>query len=545
MDPTNPNSQLHGVVIITLPPADNPSKGKTITAFTLSDSSPSFTPPPFTPPPQAPPVTLRPRYGFRVSPKKVFFAFMMVVFVGMSIYASLSSEFAIQILSGTELEEETREKNETRSFLFQLYPKARGRVLREVGDVKLAQTKVKESKMASVKAGVSRDANSGAVFPIQGNVYPDGQYYTSIFVGNPPRPYYLDVDTGSDLTWIQCDAPCTSCAKGPHELYKPGKSKIVPPRDSICQELQGNQGYCAACQQCDYEIEYADRSSSMGVLARDDMHLITSDGNREKLSFVFGCAYNQQGQLSSSPAKTDGILGLSGSKISLASQLSAQGIISNVIGHCITSEPSGGGYMFLGEDYVPRWGVTWVPALNGLSSLYHTSVQKMRYGDLELSGEDQKSKFIQVIFDSGSSYTYFPNDAYTNFISSLKSISGLVQDESDKTLPLCWKADFPVSSVSDVKKFFKPVTLHFMNRWFFVPTTYVIPPEGYLIISEKGNVCLGILNGMDIHHGSTIILGDVSLRGKLVIYDNEKSKIGWVESDCVKPQKIKEFPFFL
>lgn len=39
------------------------------------------------------------------------------------------------------------------------------------------------------------------------------QYYTSVFVGNPPRPYFLDIDTGSDLTWIQCDAPCVSCTK--------------------------------------------------------------------------------------------------------------------------------------------------------------------------------------------------------------------------------------------------------------------------------------------------------------------------------------------
>lgn len=43
-------------------------------------------------------------------------------------------------------------------------------------------------------------------------------YYTQILVGNPPRPYHLDMDTGSDLTWIQCDAPCSSCAKVPPNL---------------------------------------------------------------------------------------------------------------------------------------------------------------------------------------------------------------------------------------------------------------------------------------------------------------------------------------
>jgi hypothetical protein len=39
------------------------------------------------------------------------------------------------------------------------------------------------------------------------------QYYTTISIGNPPRPYFLDVDTGSDLTWIQCDVPCSNRAE--------------------------------------------------------------------------------------------------------------------------------------------------------------------------------------------------------------------------------------------------------------------------------------------------------------------------------------------
>ncbi|XP_078159483.1 eukaryotic aspartyl protease family protein isoform X2 [Carex rostrata] len=532
------NPQLHGVVIISLPPSDDPSKGKTITAFTLSDGDSSFTPPP--PPTISTPSAIvrspSPPRPSLFSPEKAIFALLAAVFIAASMYGCLYSELPYQLLSGSVKEE--MKKNETKSFLLQLYPKQRGRTLREMGDVKLAQ----EKKAVTVRSDSTGSVNSSTVFPIQGNVYPDGQYYTSIFVGNPPRPYYLDVDTGSDLTWIQCDAPCTSCAKGPHSLYKPAKGRIVPPRDSLCQELQGNQNYCATCRQCDYEVEYADRSSSVGVLARDEMHLMTSDAEREKLSFVFGCAYDQRGQLLASPAKTDGILGLSAAKISLPSQLADQGVISNVIGHCITSEASGGGYLFLGDDYVPRWGITWISTLNSLS-LYHTSVHNMRYGDQELSSRDQRNKLMQVIFDSGSSYTYLPNDAYTKLVSLLKSISSLVQDDSDKTLPLCWKTDFPISSISDVKKYFKPVTLHFSKRWLFVPTTFVIPPEGYLIISEKGNVCLGMLNGMEIQHGSTIILGDVSLRGKLVIYDNEQNRIGWVRSDCVRPQKTNDFPF--
>lgn len=36
-------------------------------------------------------------------------------------------------------------------------------------------------------------------------------YHATLSIGNPPKSYFLDIDTGSDLTWLQCDAPCTKC----------------------------------------------------------------------------------------------------------------------------------------------------------------------------------------------------------------------------------------------------------------------------------------------------------------------------------------------
>jgi hypothetical protein len=79
------------------------------------------------------------------------------------------------------------------------------------------------------------------------------------------------------------------------------------------------------------------------------------------------CAYDQQGLLLKTLVKTDGILGLSRAKVSLPSQLASQGIINNVIGHCLTTDVGGVGYMFLGDDFVPRWGMAWVPMLDSPS----------------------------------------------------------------------------------------------------------------------------------------------------------------------------------
>lgn len=86
----------------------------------------------------------------------------------------------------------------------------------------------------------------------------------------------------------------------------------------------------------------------------------------------------------------------------------------------------------------------------------------------------------QVIFDTGSSYTYFPEEAYDDLVASVSSLililmenmrtnsfftssftdltdylmtimqlkdvsnEGLILDESDLTLPICWKAKFPL-----------------------------------------------------------------------------------------------------
>lgn len=75
------------------------------------------------------------------------------------------------------------------------------------------------------------------------------------------------------------------------------------------------------------------------------------------------CAYDQQGLLLNTLEKTDGILGLSRAKVSLPSQLASQGIINNVVGHCLTTDAVGGGYMFLGDDIVLNWGMAWAPML--------------------------------------------------------------------------------------------------------------------------------------------------------------------------------------
>ncbi|KAJ0229188.1 Aspartyl protease APCB1 [Hirschfeldia incana] len=542
--------QAHTVVIITLPPSDDPSHGKTISAFTLTDDphpNPTFQPD--TPLHQTPDPGLWLPDLSTGSPRLVL-SFLAVSLLAVAFYTSVFPNTVQMFRAYDERDrEEDSNRRETTSFVFPVYHKLGARA---IPDRNLAEVVVKSGILVEsidqelVNAAKVNDAafsamaasfdSSTTILPVGGDVYPNGFYFTRILVGS--HYFYLDIDTGSDLTWVQCDAPCRSCAKGANQLYTPRKGMLVRSAESLCVEVQKNQltEHCEDCEQCDYEIEYADLSSSLGVLTKDEFHISLHNGSVADLDIVFGCGYDQQGLLLNTLVKTDGILGLSRAKISLPSQLASRGIISNVVGHCLPSDLNGEGYIIMGSDLVPSHGMTWVPMLHHSHlEVYQMQVSKVSYGNGMLSLDGRVGK---VLFDTGSSYTYFPNKAYSHLVKSLQEVSGigLTLDESDKTLPVCWQADFPISSLSDVRRLFRPITLQIGSKWWIISRKLVLQPEDYLIINNKGNVCLGILDGSSVHDGSTIILGDVSMRGHLIVYDNVKRRIGWMKSDCVRPR---------
>ncbi|OIT02857.1 PREDICTED: aspartyl protease APCB1 [Nicotiana attenuata] len=564
-DNTNDSPPVKGVVIITLPPLDNPSLGKTITAFTLSDSPPQHQQQQQEPPQQSQSsvpqqdsntgffhVSLQRSFLFR---PRIVLGILGISIIALSFWSSLSQETLFEL---RDVDRDDHNSSNS-SFILPLYPK-RGSIWNSRTDVEfklgrfvdfkpdIVMELVNDQEKIAKSVSAATKLDSSANFPVKGNIHSDGLYYTYMLVGNPPKPYFLDIDTGSDLMWIQCDAPCTSCAKGAHPLYKPRNVNMIPPKNPYCVEVQENlrSKYCDNCHQCDYEVEYADHSSSVGVLAKDTLQLVLANGTGTKSDVVFGCAYDQQGTLLNTLANTDGILGLSRAPISLPSQLASHGFINNVIGHCLAADTNGG-YLFLGNDFVPHWRMSWVPMLNApFPNLYQAGLMKMNYGSKELQLGSTRDGKGTVVFDSGSTCTYFTNQAYKALNSMLEEISSevLVKDASDTTLPICWRAKFPVRSITEVRQFFKPLNLQFGSKWRIASTKLSIPAEGYLTISEKGNVCLGILDGSNIHDGSAILLGDISLRGQLFVYDNVNEKIGWIRSNCERPQKLLSLPFF-
>ncbi|PKI37939.1 hypothetical protein CRG98_041670 [Punica granatum] len=372
---------------------------------------------------------------------------------------------------------------------------------------------------------------SSIVLPVDGNVYPSGSYNVTLLIGNPPQPYFLDPDTGSDLTWLQCDVPGKRCTDTPHPRYRP--SELVICEDPICASLQPGDYRCEGLQQCDYEIEYEDGGSSLGVLVKDVFSFKLSSGTQLSPHLALGCGYVRLPV--SSHRFIDGVLGLGRGKSSLTSQLSAQGIVRNIVGHCLSSR--GGGYLFFGDGLYYPSRVTW-------ASMPHESKHySPGIAELTFAGKSTGFRNLPIIFDSGSSYTYLSSQAYQALAFLVKKeLMGKPFEEAidDPTLPLCWKGPRPYKNTQDVTKYFKPFALSFPSTGKS-KTQFEIPPESYLIISSKGNVCLGVLDGTEAGLQNYNIVGDISMQDKMVIYENERQMIGWVLASCDKVPKSKAF----
>lgn len=82
--------------------------------------------------------------------------------------------------------------------------------------------------------------------------------------------------------------------QGPHGLYNPRKAKLVDCRLPVCTQIQAGGAYACngGVNQCDYDVEYADGSSTMGVLLEDTVTLVLTNGTRSRTKAIIGYTFS-------------------------------------------------------------------------------------------------------------------------------------------------------------------------------------------------------------------------------------------------------------
>ncbi|KAH9603065.1 hypothetical protein KSS87_009472 [Heliosperma pusillum] len=306
--------------------------------------------------------------------------------------------------------------------------------------------------------------------------------------------FALIVDTGSTVTYVPCNT-CDQCGNHQNPKFQPDLSNTYHPvkcnPDCTCNDDN---------DQCIYETQYAEMSSSSGILGED---LITF-GNLSELKpqrAVFGCENAETGDLYSQRA--DGIMGLGRGELSIVDQLVEKGVIDDSFSLCYGGMDVGEGAMVLGQVSPPA-DMVFTHSDSSRSEYYNIELKELHVAGKKLDIDPQvfDGKYGTVL-DSGTTYAYLPEAAFVAFkqaimneLNGLKRIRGPDPNYND----ICFSG--AGSDISELSKTFPSVDMVFENG-----QKYLMSPENYLFKHSKvpGAYCLGVFqNGKDL----TTFLGD-------------------------------------
>jgi hypothetical protein len=113
--------------------------------------------------------------------------------------------------------------------------------------------------------------------------------FNAIFPARPFKSYHLHMDTGSALTWTQCQDcetlgyRCFPCSPFPNRIstsYRP----LPCNRHPLCTPYE-----CIG-DSCSYQLRYMDGATATGILAQEAFTFVSSSGRPQTIpNIVFGC----------------------------------------------------------------------------------------------------------------------------------------------------------------------------------------------------------------------------------------------------------------
>ncbi|KAM0034529.1 putative nepenthesin [Helianthus debilis subsp. tardiflorus] len=342
-----------------------------------------------------------------------------------------------------------------------------------------------------------------------------GNYFVTVGLGTPKKDLSLVFDTGSDLTWTQCE-PCEgSCYSQQQPRFAPSMSTTytkISCTSTECSWLTSATGYRPGCvsSTCAYAIQYGDRSFSLGYFGKDKLTITSEDTIND---FYFGCGQDNEGLFHG----VAGLLGLGQDKLSLVSQAASKH--GKVFSYCLPSQSSSVGYLTLGNDGTAS-NAKYTPFSTVGNSLYGLELLAMYVGGTKLTISPMVFKTSRMIIDSGTVITRLPPTAYL----ALRDAFRAGMSKYPRTNPL-----YIFDTCYDLSNF---QTIRFPKIGvLWGGNTYVdVPASGTFYVNGISQVCLAFTSNSN---DSTIgIWGNTQQKTQAVVYDVGARKIGFASGGC-------------
>ncbi|KAF8701306.1 hypothetical protein HU200_033635 [Digitaria exilis] len=411
-------------------------------------------------------------------------------------------------------------------------PTARDRYLRRLLAADEARVNSLQLRNNNRAAAAFTQSSSAEVPLTSGIRFQTLNYVTTISLGGSSAAatnLTVIVDTGSDLTWVQCK-PCSSCYAQRDPLFDPAGSATYAPvrcNASACasslKAATGMPGSCAATtttDKCYYALAYGDGSFSRGVLATDTLALGT-----DKLDgFVFGCGLSNRGLFGG----TAGLMGLGRTELSLVSQTASR--YGGAFSYCLPATTSGevSGSLSLGGEASSYRNTTPVAYTRMIADpaqppFYFLNVTGAAVGGAPVSAAGFGAS--NVLIDSGTVITRLAPSVYravrAEFTQQFGAAAGYPAAPGFSILDTC----YDLTGHDEVKV---PLLTLRMEGGAEV----MVEAAGMLFVVRKdgSQVCLAMASLS--YEDQTQIIGNYQQKNKRVVYDTVGSRIGFADEDC-------------
>lgn len=348
---------------------------------------------------------------------------------------------------------------------------------------------------------------------VSGTNQGSGEYFSQVGIGQPARPAYLVIDTGSDVTWIQCQ-PCTDCYQQSDPVFNPAASSTYSPLPCDSQSCRSLDVSACRNSSCLYQVSYGDGSFTVGEFATDS---ITFGSSPPVPSIPLGCGHDNEGLF----VGASGILGLGGGALSFPSQ-----IRSPSFSYCLVNrDSSSSSTLDFGAKSTDPTTVT-APLLRNskVDTFYYVGLTGLSVGGEVLSIPASAFAMDEsgtggVIVDSGTAVTRLQSDAYTALREAFtKGMTDLPTAEGVALFDTC----YDLSSRTSVEV--PTVALRFdSGKELKLPATnYLIP------VDSVGTFCLAFAPTSS----PLSIIGNVQQQGTRVAFDLDNAVVGFTPNKC-------------
>ncbi|CAL5441555.1 unnamed protein product [Camellia sinensis] len=364
--------------------------------------------------------------------------------------------------------------------------------------------------------------SSKATLPVNsGASIGTGNFIVTVGLGTPKKDLTLLFDTGSDLTWTQCQPCLVSCYRQQEPIFNPNESttyKNISCNSAECTQLTSHAGgvikRCSNSSTCIYGIGYVDQSYSIGFFSKDTLTLTPTD---VLPNFRFGCGQSNRGLFGGAA----GLLGLARNQLSVVSQTSS--MYQKYFSYCLPSTSSSTGHLTFGKGGTSsalKLNFTPFSRNSKNPSFYFVHITGIKVGGRKLSIAKSVFKTTTSIIDSGTVITRLPPAIYSALrVAFRQKMTNYPMTKGLSMLDTCY-------DLSNNKTVLIPKIRFYFQGNVKVP----IYPTGILFGHSVSQVCLafaGNSNASDVG-----VFGNHQQKTLEVAYDAIGGKLGFGIGGC-------------